>query len=131
MCVKRYVLPFLGTKSVPQDSVEDESYNFNTLFLLSSRLFGPQFLTTCATSRPSFTSVYKTVARGNSESKTHRNRAEMTKIHHTNTDKVSRRQGKVFLFNSCSLFWTPKHVCKTHKNPYNFHHCVTFIVTLK
>ena len=28
----------------------------------------------------------------------------MGKLRHKNTDKVSRRQGKAFLFDSCSLF---------------------------
>ena len=28
----------------------------------------------------------------------------MAKVRHKNTDKVSRRQGKAFLFASCSLF---------------------------
>ena len=29
----------------------------------------------------------------------------MAKLRHKNTDKVSRRQGKAFLFDSCSLFF--------------------------
>ena len=31
-------------------------------------------------------------------------------VRNTNTDKVSRRRGKAFLFNSCSLFSPPEHV---------------------
>ena len=45
-----------------------------------------------------------------SEPKTHWNCTEMEKIWHTNTGKISRRQGKLFLFNLCPLFSTPKHV---------------------
>ena len=52
------------------------------------------------------------------------NRAEMAKIRHTNTGKISRRQGKPFLFNSCPLFLI-------QTNTYKLRHCVTLIVTLK
>ena len=45
-----------------------------------------------------------------SEPKTHWNCTEMAKIWYTNTGKISRRQGKLFLFNLCPLFSTPKHV---------------------
>ena len=48
----------------------------------------------------------------NSEPTTHWNSAEMAKVCHKKTDKVSRRQGKEFLFDSCSLFSTLKYVCK-------------------
>ena len=31
-------------------------------------------------------------------------------VRNTNTDKLSRRRGKAFLFDSCSLFSPPEHV---------------------
>ena len=53
-----------------------------------------------------------------SEPKTHWNRTEMAKIWHTNTGKISRRQGKPFLVNSCRLFSTQKHVRKLSYKPF-------------
>ena len=39
------------------------------------------------------------ILRENSEPRTHWSSAEMAKVRHKNTDKVSRRQGKAFLFH--------------------------------
>ena len=45
---------------------------------------------------------------------------KMAKVRHKNTDKVSRRQGKAFLFDSCSLFRLLKTFANSHTNAYNF-----------
>ena len=47
--------------------------------------------------------IYK--ERENSEPRTDWNSAEMAKVSHKNTDKVSRRQGKAFLFDSYSFIF--------------------------
>ena len=54
----------------------------------------------------------------NSESKTNWNRTETAKIRHRNTNKVSRRQGKAFLFDSCTLISSPKRILKFPYKPF-------------
>ena len=56
----------------------------------------------------------------NREPTTHWNSAEMAEVCHNNTDKVSRRQGKAFLFDSCALFRLLNTFANSHTNPYNF-----------
>ena len=60
------------------------------------------------------------IKRKNSEPTTHCNSAEMAKVHHKNTDKVSRRQGKAFLHDSCSLFRLLNMFANSHTNAYNY-----------
>ena len=52
------------------------------------------------------------IERENSEPRTDWDSAEMAKVRLKNIDKVSERQGKSSLFDSCFLFSTPKHVFK-------------------